>query len=158
MQIRSTPSKDPNWYARFKVDPESENDVLLEDHPQMITHALIKAFKPFIDAINARVYTAYIIPDWYPLRLRREKWDGETGHAGKIYVVGSGWNRDLFTITFKDGYFNLRLDHPSKMNGKGRDRKFFAADPKSIQKIKDEIIDYYRTKMDEISLDDLPLG
>lgn len=160
-------SWEPEEYLReydveFYMDPESDDDVLLEDHPQMITHALTKAFKPFVDAINSRVYTAYIIPDWYPLRLRREKWDGESGHLGKIYVVGSGWNRNLFTIWLdKDGYFQLRCS-PPKGGGmpfsQSLSAQFFAADPKSIQKLREEIINYYKGKITEINLDDLPLG
>lgn len=142
------------------MDPESPNDALLDDHPQMITHALMKAFKPFFDEMNARVYTAYIIPDWFPLRIYRDKWDDESGHAGMIYVLTGTGNRRFIQINLdKEGYFNLRINSPDRRRWKnGRTRQFFAADPKSLHKIKNEIVDYLEGKVDEISLEDLPLG
>ena len=124
---------------------------LLVKSVSMYTHALHKAFKPFVDAINSRLNKERLIADWYPLSIDRAEWWEDSKQVGKVAIYSGLENNALCIIEFcKNGTF--------KIITKTYSRIFNAADPQSLPKIKEEVIDILSPIIKEVDLRDLPTG
>ncbi len=124
---------------------------LVEKSVSMYTHALHKAFKPFVDAINSRLNRERLIADWYPLSIDRAEWWEDSKQVGKVAIYSGLENKALCIIEFcKNGTFKVIARTYAKV--------FNAADPQSLPKIKEEVINILSKIIKEVDLHDLPTG